>query len=466
MEDRRALIVLLALLAAACPAAGYGNDGPHQAINEMAVAKALALLQSDGYPASFDGTPVYGTDALGGYSALPPSLWIVSGGYTADVPDTNSFQHGYNPVTGKGFMGFGTADAWVAGASGNLWSYSGAHNYLARALASDISPERPDSQDLYSSAWRAAGESMHLVADMTVPAHARTDIHPFAEPYEQMTTRAEIEAYGNGPVSGSVKYGTFTASGNIRDLMTALATWTHDNFYSEDTITGLSGEPDADGYYHATVDGKNVVSCRRTLSEYAGAGPGRSVVTRTSEHFTVADKTVLETQQRLLLPNAVYGDALALAELLPRLRVVVDGVAPYPGTGQVTLFAHLVHKPTAQWSTMPVIANGAWVQVNDNAPVYLYRSKNAYSDLSKIQYPLNANPGDRVRLYYDFGGYRISAPVYTVPDYTETTPEETIVFEVPTEEERYPLSTPVPEGTNPFTDGGSCSENPDFPWCP
>jgi hypothetical protein len=469
MENLRSLITLafLVMLATATvPVMAYGNNGPHQAIIEKALSEAKSMMESDGYPASLNGQSVYGVDPLGYESQLPMQLWIVSGGYTADVPDTNSLQHGYNPTTGKGFVRFGNAVDWASGKSDYQWSYSNAHAYLSLALESDITPEQPDSRDLYSSAWRSAGETMHLVADMTVPAHARTDIHPFIEPYEQVTTRKEIYAYGGGPISGSINYDQFRKSGNIRDLMTSLAKWTHDNFYSEDTIPALTASPDADGYYHATIEGHDVVTCRKTLHSYtAASGIGRGNTVRTAEYYTVSDSKVIETQQRLLLPNAVHGDALTLYELLPKFQAVIDGVALYPTTGQMTLFAHLNHKPTPQWSTMPKIGNGAWVQVNGGTPQYLYSSKNAYPSLSKIQYPLNVNPGDKIRIIYDFGGYTLTSAAYTVPQ-IETPTKEPADREIPVTQEVINIDTPIPMGTeNPWANYDPCANDHSDPWC-
>jgi hypothetical protein len=60
-----------------------------------------------------------------------------------------------------------------------------AKEYLKKAI------ESKNPGDFYGKAWRAVGEVMHMVADMTVPAHVRNDGHAAvlgdSDPYERGT---------------------------------------------------------------------------------------------------------------------------------------------------------------------------------------------------------------------------------------------------------------------------------------
>ena len=39
----------------------------------------------------------------------------------------------------------------------------------------------PEKDKLFAAAWRSLGETMHLIADMSVPSHVRNDSHPGVE---------------------------------------------------------------------------------------------------------------------------------------------------------------------------------------------------------------------------------------------------------------------------------------------
>ena len=117
--------------------------------------------------------------------------WIIDGGYSADEPEgPAAMRHFYDP-TNKGHL---TDTDWIAGflkltlgtqavnpeisavewamnedeGAGKMdvffsqdYSYPDAKEYFKQALA-DKSRDNPN----YGNAWRAVGETMHLVADM------------------------------------------------------------------------------------------------------------------------------------------------------------------------------------------------------------------------------------------------------------------------------------------------------------
>ncbi|MCJ7611196.1 MAG: hypothetical protein MUP19_02955, partial [Candidatus Aminicenantes bacterium] len=58
----------------------------------------------------------------------------------------------------------------------NEYSWNRGVEFMRRAFHSTESQARKDQ--LFAAAWRALGETMHLLADMTVPAHVRNDSHP------------------------------------------------------------------------------------------------------------------------------------------------------------------------------------------------------------------------------------------------------------------------------------------------
>ncbi len=73
------------------------------------------------------------------------------------------------------------------------YSWNDGLRYYQAALAS-TTRENPS----YGQAWRAVGETMHLVSDMTVPAHIRNDGHAWSDPYEDSVGSYEVYAYAAG----------------------------------------------------------------------------------------------------------------------------------------------------------------------------------------------------------------------------------------------------------------------------
>ncbi len=58
----------------------------------------------------------------------------------------------------------------------NLWSWPKAREYYYTALTSSTKDER---EEYFVYTFRALGQVMHLLADASVPAHTRNDIHVF-----------------------------------------------------------------------------------------------------------------------------------------------------------------------------------------------------------------------------------------------------------------------------------------------
>ena len=84
------------------------------------------------------------------------------------------------------------------------------------------------------TAMRALGETMHLVADMTQPAHVRNDSHPGWEVTEDAVTGASASALTKYTrVDGLVG---LPLGNQVRDIMQTLSTYVNARFYSEDTI--------------------------------------------------------------------------------------------------------------------------------------------------------------------------------------------------------------------------------------
>ena len=450
MEARRYLILLIAVAAVATcvipTVPAYGNDlttGPHAAINDLAFSRVQTWMGGAAQDPYLKNTG-FSTGTTKGCDSshhLPCDHiaektvrdWVIYGGYAADTPVDIVLSHGYNPLTGKGWDGifvgsYQPATVWTE-SSLNPYSFPHAKEYLAKAMAAPTDDDGPGKDALmaYGNAWRSVGETMHMVSDMTVPSHVWIDRHPVSDPFEDSMTRNSVIEVKDKPYTRSVDYEAIMKTGTVSPLMKSLANWTYANFYSEDTIPDVSA--DADGYVYRTVDGESVPAARLSLSSIIIARDSRSsdgfseesMETKSVTAYTVADSRVIEAQKARVIPAAIQGSSMTLYAFLPRLRATIDRIVynplyGSPQTGQTVIEGSLAHHPTAVWPAAPAIGNGAFIQVNSQDPIRVLPAGNGGSaDLSKITYIIPAVPGDRVTLFYDFGGYRIYSEEATVP---------------------------------------------------
>lgn len=443
MENIRVVMVIcvLSLLVwiTASPALAYGNDGAHQGINQQAFFKVKTMMQSDSI---LKKATLYGDKSLGAIDENHDSGkrfyrntlkdWLIFGGYAADTPNLDmALNHLYDQTTGKGIGGSLAGDSavnWVT-RNDNPYSFMNGKKYFLQAL------EDTDRDNYwYGMAWRSVGESMHMVSDMTVPAHVRNDAHPFYEPYERLTTGIEVINYAKGNPSTSIDYNQFSNTADIKSFMVNIAKWTHDNFYSEDTIPPelYSPEllPDKDGYYHNYIDGNDVVSARKTLItiglEDLNSDGFIERQPKYGTEVTISDSRIISAQQRILIPNAIHASALVLWVFLPRFEAVIDKIEKDQKSGQYIIYGQLKHYSTPLWQTAPEVKNGAFLEINNvqGIGIKLYNN-GGYSNLNNIKYAINAEEGDTVRLYYDFGGYKIISDPFVIQQ-TETQPTVTV----------------------------------------
>jgi hypothetical protein len=102
----------------------------------------------------------------------------------------------------------------------------------------DLAGEPADLEEMRKmyagKALRGLGEVLHLVADMTQPAHVRNDAHPKWEITESAIKKSDAKTLVNEPRRDGVNVPALgKTTGNI---MRNLAYWTNRNFYSEDTL--------------------------------------------------------------------------------------------------------------------------------------------------------------------------------------------------------------------------------------
>ncbi|MDD4029426.1 MAG: hypothetical protein PHI40_07110 [Caldisericia bacterium] len=202
------------------------------------------------------------------WRAYRSSQHIIHGGYSADEPHLYvSVKHFYNPIASNSphqltdlneYHGIGweaiPATDWALTRPENPYTLVRAlqnykksmeipYNASVSTIATtgdfrDFAGEPTNVEEMRKmyagKALRGLGEVLHLVADMTQPAHVRNDAHPKWEITESAVTKSAAATLVNEPRRDGVNVPALgKTTGNI---MRNLAYWTNRNFYSEDTM--------------------------------------------------------------------------------------------------------------------------------------------------------------------------------------------------------------------------------------
>lgn len=149
------------------------------------------------------------------------SNWIKEGVKDEDIPFTRCANHFYDPINKKSL------------APGTLTAIDWAHNSNSQSMPS-MGGVYTWEQAKYSfidkgkkKAFQSLGHVMHLIEDMTVPAHVRDDTHIFkSDAFEEWA-----RDFGVGIKPNQIK----TCS-NLDSCMDELAEYTNKNFLSTDSV--------------------------------------------------------------------------------------------------------------------------------------------------------------------------------------------------------------------------------------
>jgi len=445
------------------------EEGVHPAVNKAAYDSFVSQrMPSDPYlkDASLDGKPVWGdawdrSDGTSLTDYIPQANrqksikdWLIEGGFSADEPEWDmALRHFYDPVREPHYLTDMIRDlpesaqklvtkvtwtnlttdaySWCFGRD-NLYSFTNGKDYYRSAMADTGGTLGKN----YGKAWRAVGESMHLISDMTVPAHVRNDAHmPIEEilgvrvarfdPLEYFTFTEHVERYGKYQGMSDL-YDYHTAYGSdqsIQDLFKEVATWTNENFFSRDTVlrykqsTTSNGqllyqkpmvvfEPAKSGYYTTFMAGKSDFPLAR-------AGSIKGILWTPDTPALVLDWYVLESQRSVLIPTAIKASSAVLDAFLPRFEVKIDSVQPDTQTkGTSIITAHIDQIPTREWpADRPLtIGNGAHVVVDSvDTTVTTQNNLDNNKNLNRIKVRVAATENSKIKVYYDLGGYKISS---------------------------------------------------------
>ena len=245
----------------------------HENINEFVAKNTLDVFLMDAYLQNQLGfeNGVY-EEIKGNYwvpfirTTKPVWKWIKIGGRYEDkppwvIPYLRSVNHFHDPLTEEGFSGFFfglllSGDSSVVWAQkplgvqkpGGHYSWQDARDYFYNALTLTNKTDRDDN---FAKTFRAMGQLMHLVEDVSVPAHVRNDGHLVG--YEEwvgkninISTISPIffdKSIFDRPISGlpiANIFDTNQYSGTNPNVTIGsyigLSEFTNSNFFSEDTI--------------------------------------------------------------------------------------------------------------------------------------------------------------------------------------------------------------------------------------
>ena len=471
-------VLSLCLLLVPVTVSAYDDvDGKkaHTAINTNAVALFQSqLMPADPYLkaplATLDGTPCWGyawePKEDGGPGEMPwapvtrPDIkkqknikdWIIGGGYSADEPEgPSALVHFYDPMAPEGkryltdqqfvlqFFHYtktslnsnpetDARDWGLKDLSRDMeiyahqfiqeYAYDDATENMKRALAS-----HENNNEYYGRAWRGVGETMHMISDMTVPAHVRNDGHCSnigdSDEYESNTNWEHVNKYaGNDPAPLGSGYDRRGLDGLMHDV----ALFTNNNFFSRDTIPGQ--KMSATKYSLPDIMKMDVIK-EGSLKGYLRDSEGRLAVAPNKwfdwtfhGHAYAIDPTVVDAQQQILIPTAVRSSAAVLDRFLPRFEVTMS-YAPEdpdnPDSGRYTMHGEIRVAKDArnqlEWPTRLEVNNGATIVLTkkDGKTRQVKVDPKIVTKMNEFSYDFRAEPDETVDLMYDLGGYCVYA---------------------------------------------------------
>lgn len=144
--------------------------------------------------------------------------WIVKGAIEEDTP-IRWMNHFYNPVYGQGLWNFSSAKNW-ARKDVEQTIYTLGDQTWQKAISDYAKGDK-------KSAFVALGHVLHLMEDMSVPAHTRLDAHPEGDPYEQW---AKQNAKTDFETEAIVKFSS------LENYFDSLAGYSNKYFLSKDSF--------------------------------------------------------------------------------------------------------------------------------------------------------------------------------------------------------------------------------------
>ncbi|MFZ5953082.1 MAG: hypothetical protein ACOYXC_20435, partial [Candidatus Rifleibacteriota bacterium] len=314
------------------------------------------------------------------------------------------------------------------------------HNWLQGKLAYKAAMENDTAafgklnrSQMFGKAFRALGETMHLMADMAQPAHTRADSHSLFEPIEMNVKEKMIrKIMGERHKNADFKpVPEFEIEENLEppELMKKLSAFTNAHFFSNDTIFDyetwkfprngkrphpapqLSKLRHEKGIYFAWFETVGWVPlAKETGSPFSKVLNDNDRYGRKNPHYNVMP-AMAESQARVLVPLAVFNCARLIPAFLPSFKV--DFSLNSAGDGEFIAKGELVHQADndPEWKDIGAIRfNGpAFIQINKT---YV---KCEIRDGALVPCKIKATAGDKVSLVVRAGGIIVASRRIKIP---------------------------------------------------
>ena len=245
----------------------------HYKLNEYIAKNTFNSFSLDGYLKNYLGVQNGVETSLGDKNVYE---WLSHGGEAEDSSvGFRYLNHFLDPIDNTGLWGHESAANWalavegVQSIVGEDYSWNDARAYYFKALTSPDSYMRRTS---FAKTFRALGQVMHLVQDMSVPEHVRNDAHGFGSAYEKWAASKNapaVDTYAlyipftpgpDYPLSVANLFDTDRYTGvnpkvTTENTTIGLAEYTNANFLSPDTIFSSFPYPVYAGMTAEVLDG-------------------------------------------------------------------------------------------------------------------------------------------------------------------------------------------------------------------
>ncbi len=387
------LIGVLLYVGVVAVLSSFENKVTHPAVNDFMINAflsdySLGSISSDKkfekYLFTFDqeltGTAVSQTGLLAiSESDKKQSVreWIKHGGMSADEPEVPaSFRHFYDPTAPEGsrylrdvtqatllswlqaigyaYSGDPRTDGieWALGDRKGLkdehkYCWENGKDWMKKALETADEAQR---ERLMVQAWRAMGETLHMIADHGVPVHVRDDSHPapFAnktpfgdpDPYEEYMYvlskdyPAKFSDFSKGKYNDNLVKG-FKAATTVRDIAHQTALYTNTNFFTNQTIAGVDWQgatvvpvTHSERTYSLpklTTDSYDILDHGYTINGVLQCTDRSYWLNFVGKHtYPYIDEACVEAQASVIVPNLAQAGKHAMRLFIPALTIEIE----------------------------------------------------------------------------------------------------------------------------------------------
>jgi len=199
---------------------------------------------------------------------------------------------------------------------------------------------------LFAKAFRCVGEAMHMVGDMTQPAHTRADSHSLFEPVEQAVDGAMIRrVIGEGwkdPAFRPTKSYPVVPGLSPEELMKHAAVFTNSRFFSNDTVADyqkwvfprnskrpypnpmLSDLKESGGVYYGWFEDVGWVPLAKATGSWFSVVLFKAKKVNLERPKCNVTAEMAEPQAKVLIPIAVYSASELIDRFFPTLEISVE----------------------------------------------------------------------------------------------------------------------------------------------